>query len=161
MRVTIKNKMFSLSGSSRVKNEQGQDVFFVKGKFFSPTRVKRICDMNKNVLFKVRNKWINFFNKRAYVFQGDTKIATVKHPFFSGHKFVLEGYKDEIAIEGGFFSLHSTIVRNGVPIGAINREFFALTDTFMLEADEENMPFLIALVIAIDNIVDNIANSAN
>ncbi len=159
MRVTIKNKMFSLRGSSRVKNEQGEDVFFVKGKFFSPTHVKRICDINKNELYRVRNKWINFFNKRAYIYQGDTKIATVKHPFFSGNKFVLEGYKDDISIAGGFFSLHSTIIKNGVPIGAINREFFALTDTFTLEADEKNMPLMIALVIAIDNIVDKMTDS--
>ena len=44
MEVIIRNKLFSLRGSSSVKNEQGEDVFFVKGKLFSPTHVKWVCD---------------------------------------------------------------------------------------------------------------------
>lgn len=40
MRVIIKNKFFSVGGSSSVKDENGQDVFFVKGRALSPTHVK-------------------------------------------------------------------------------------------------------------------------
>lgn len=156
MKVIIKNKFFSLGGSSSVKNENGEDVFFVKGKVLSPTHVKWVCDLNKNKLFKVRNKWFNFINERAYVYEGKSKIAKVKHPFLSGKKFVVEGYKDEILIDGDFFSLKSTITRNGKPVGTINREFTVINDTFVLEADEADMPFMIALIIAIDNIRDKI-----
>lgn len=159
MRVIIKNKFFSVGGSSSVKNENGDDVFFVKGRWFSPTNVKWVCDKDDNKLYKVRNKWFNFLNERAYVYEDKTKIAQVKHPFFSGNKFVVEGYKDEISIAGDFFSLKSTITRNGKAVGTINREFLTLTDTFVLEAEEADMPFMIALVIAIDNIVDKFKNN--
>ncbi len=67
MKVTIKNKLFTLTGSSSVKDENGQDAFFIKGRFLSPTHVKWVCDKDKNKLFKVRNKWFNFINQRAYV----------------------------------------------------------------------------------------------
>ncbi len=154
MKITIKNKFFSLGGSSSVKNEFGENVFYVKGRFLSPTHVKWVCDKDKNKLYKVRNKWFYFITHSAYVYEGKTKIAKVKHPFFSGNKFVVEGYKDEILIAGDYFSMLSTITKNGVPVGTINRQFVALTDTFTLEAEESNMPFMIALVIAIDNIVD-------
>ena len=40
MEVIIKNKFFSLGGSSSVKDANGQDAFFVKGRFLSPTHVK-------------------------------------------------------------------------------------------------------------------------
>lgn len=156
MKVIIKNKFFSLGGSSSVKNENGEDVFFVKGKILSPTHVKWVCDKDKNKLFKVRNKWFNFINERAYVYEGKTKVAKVKHPFLGGKKFVVEGYKDEILIDGDFFSLKSTIMRNGKPVGTINREFTVVNDTFALEAEEADMPFMIALIIAIDNICDKI-----
>ena len=159
MRVQIKNKLFSLRGSSSVKDENGNNVFFVKGKFISPTRKKFVCDKSGKKLYTVRNKWVNFFNERAYVYDKDkNKIALVKHPFFSGKKFVIEGYKDEILINGEFLSATSTIMRNGEPVGKIIREFTFVADSFILEASEEDMPFMIALVIAIDNIVDKIFN---
>lgn len=159
MKVIIKNKFFTLGGSSSVKDENGQDAFFVKGRVLSPTKVKWVCDKDKNKLYKVRNKWFNFFNYRAYVYEGKTKIAKVKHPLFSGKKFVVEGYKDEILIDGDFFSLKSTIIRNGKPIGTINRKLTVVNDAFSLEGEEADMPFLIALVIAIDNIYDKISKS--
>lgn len=159
MKVVIKNKFFSLGGSSSVKNENGEDVFFVKGRSLSPTHVKWVCDKEKHKLYKVRNKWFNFINERAYVYEGKTKVAKVKHPLFSGKKFVVEGYKEEILINGDFFSAQSTITRNGNPVGTINREFAVVNDTFTLEAEEKDMPFMIALVIAIDNILDKITKT--
>ena len=159
MRVTIKNKFFSFGGDSSVKDETGQDVFFVKGKVFSPTRVKWVCDKAHNKLYNVRNKWFNFFSHKAYVYEGDVKIACVKHPAFSIKKFIVEGYKDAITINGDFFSLTSTIMRNGAPVGTITREITLVNDTFTLDADEADMPFMIALVIAIDNIIDNKTNT--
>lgn len=159
MKVIIKNKFFSMGGSSSVKDMNGQDVFYVQGKIMSPTHVKWVCDRNKNKLYKVRNKWFNFINEKCFVYEGDTKVAVVKHPFFSVKKFIVEGYKDEISIDGEFFSTRSTIVRNGHPVGTINREFSLVNDTFSLEADEADMPFMIALVIAIDNIYDKITKT--
>lgn len=159
MKVVIKNKFFSLGGGSSVKNERGENVFIVKGRFLSPTRVKWVCGLDKTKLYKVRNKFFNFFSKHAYVYEGGTKVAHVKHPAFSIKKFIVQGYKDEIIIDGDFFSRMSTIMRNGVPVGTITREITLVNDTFTLEADEEDMPFMIALVIAIDNIVDNATNT--
>lgn len=159
MKVVIKNKFFSLGGSSSVKTETGEDAFFVKGRVFSPTHVKWVCNKEKKKLFKVRNKWFNFINERAYVYEGKTKVARVKHPLFSGKKYVVEGYKDEILIDGDFFGGLSTITRNGKPVGTINREFAVVNDTFTLEAEEADMPFMIALVIAIDNIIDKITKT--
>lgn len=159
MRVIIKNKFFSLGGSSSVKNDKGEDVFFVKGRFLSPTHVKWVCDKNKNKLFKVRNKWFNFIGHKAYIYEGKTKVAKVKHPPFSGKKFIIEGYKDEILINGDFFSPQASITKNGKVVGTINREFAVVNDTFALEAEENDMPFMIALVIAIDNIFDKITKT--
>lgn len=161
MKVFIKNKFFSLGGSSSVKNENNEPVFYVKGRFLSPTRVKWILDKDKHKLFKVRNKWFNYFSHKAFVYDADkTKLACVKHPFMSGKKFIVQGYKDEILINGDFFSLKSTITKNGKPVGTIDRQITLVNDAFCLEAEEEELPFLVALVIAIDNIYDKIAKSS-
>ena len=156
MKVYIKNKIFSIGGGSSVLNENKEPVYKVKGRVFSFTHVKYVCDLEDERLFKIRNKWFNFFVHKAYIYdENKKKIATVKDKWFNtkGEYFVL-GYKDEIKIEGKFFGLTSKILKNGVEIGIVRRQVALVADSFELEASEEDMPFLIALVIAIDNITD-------
>lgn len=156
MKVYIKNKFWSIGGGSSVVDENKNPVFNVKGRAFSITKVKYVCDTEGNRLFKVRNKWFNWFVHKAYIYDANkTKIATVKDKIFNVNReyFVL-GYKDEIKIDGNFFSLSCNILKNGEVVGTLRRQITFVNDAFELEASEEDMPFLVALVIAIDNIVD-------
>ena len=156
MKVYIKNKIISWGGGSTVLDENKNEIYKVKGKVFSPTRKKRVSDMQGNVLYTVRNKWFNWFVHSAYVYDANkNKIARVKDKFFNiKPEFFVTGYQDEIKVEGSFLSFKSSIIRNGEVIGTIRRQAFTILDSFELEAKEEDIPFLIALVIAIDNIVD-------
>lgn len=52
MKVFIKNKLVSIGGSSSVTDENGTDVFKVKGKAVSVTRKKYVCDLEDKVLFR-------------------------------------------------------------------------------------------------------------
>lgn len=157
MKVYIKNKLFSIGGASSVINENKEDVYKVKGRAFSITRVKWVCDLNGNKLFKIRNKWFNFFVHKAFIYDNNNeKIATVKDKFFTvKNDYFILGYKDEIKIDGKFFSLSANILKNGELFGTIRRQITFIADAFELEADEKDLPFLIAIVIAIDNITDN------
>ena len=112
--------------------------------------------MQGNKLFKIRNKWFNFFVHKAYIYdENKKKIATVKDKLFNvNQEYFVMGYKDEIKIQGKFFGLTTQILKNGEVIGTIRRQITFVNDAFELEANEEDIPFLIALVIAIDNITD-------
>lgn len=161
MQVFIKNKIVSMGGSSAVLDVNGNPVFNVKGKIFSPTRKKFIENLNGNKLYILRNKWFNWFVHKVYIYDAQTKkkVATVKDKFFNVHKeFIVEGYGEDISTEGNFFSLSTTIYRDDTPIGIINRQITLIRDAFCLEADDKDIPFLIALVIAIDNILDKRSN---
>ena len=54
MKVYVKNKFWSLGGGSSVVNENKEPVYQVKGRVFSPTRVKWLCDMNGKKLYKIK-----------------------------------------------------------------------------------------------------------
>lgn len=161
MQVFIRNKIASLGGSSTVCDADKNPLFNVKGKVFSITRKKRVKDLNGNTLYTVRNKWFNWFVHKAYIYDADgKKVAMVKDKLFNFNKqYFVVGYGDEISTKGEFFSTSMAILRNGEPIGRIRREITLIADAFCLEADEKDIPFLIALVIAIDNIVDKIRKS--
>lgn len=161
MKVYIKNKFWSLGGGSSVVNENKEPIFQVKGRIFSPTRVKYVCDMEGKRIFKIRNKYINWFVHKAFIYDSNNnKIATVKDKWMNVNKeYFVTDYKDEIKIEGKFFSLSSKILKNGEVLGTINRQITFINDAFQLDAKEEDIPFLISLVIAIDNITDHKRNS--
>lgn len=160
MKLRIKNKVWSLRGSSSVTDESGNDVFIVKGQFLSITRKKRVKDTQGNLLYKVRNKLINFFSRSAYIYDSDGhKIAKVERKFGFKNRIIVHGYQDEISVEGEFLSWTLDIYRNGAPVGTIRREF-NLFDSFILETDtEDDAAFMVALVIAIDNIFDSMSSS--
>ena len=152
---TVKNKGISLGGSSEVFDENDELVYKVQGKVFSPTKVKRIYDKENKIVFTVRNKFWRFFNRSAFIIDADgQKIAKVVKKFMSINKFIVQGYKDEITIDGKFINRAMPVIKNGQEIGAITREYKLLNDAFSVDSDEENMPFMVALTIAIDNIND-------
>ena len=108
MQLFVRNKIISLGGSSTVKDAQGNDVFKVKGNIMTVTKKKRVCDMNDNVLYTVRCRWLNPLAHKAYIYDADgNKIATIKRPFMSiKQKFFVTTDQGEIMVEGGFFSMH-------------------------------------------------------
>ena len=160
MKVYIKNRVFSLGQGSSVVDENKNALFDVKGRAISITRKKFRSDANGQLLYSIRNKWINFFVHKAYIYDASgSKIATVKDKWFNvNQEYFVMGYKDEIKIQGKFFGLTSQILRNGNVIGTVRRQITFIADAFELEADERDIPFLIALVVALDNIHDKRTN---
>lgn len=160
MKVYIKNRVFSLGQGSSVVDENKNTLFDVKGRAISITRKKFLYDANGQLLYSIRNKWINFFVHKAYIYDASgSKIATVKDKWFNvNQEYFVMGYKDEIKIQGKFFGLTSQILRNGNVIGTVRRQITFIADAFELEADERDIPFLIALVVALDNIHDKRTN---
>ena len=156
MRIYIKNKFFSLGGSSTANDVYGQPVYKIKGKPFSPTRKKKIKTLNGDTLYTVRNKFFNFFFHTAYIKDSEGNlIVKIRNAFSFKREYIVSGYTDDFTVSGDFFSLDLTVTRNGVPVGTIRRDFSIIKDAFILDSDEEDMAFLVAMVIAIDNIVDN------
>lgn len=159
MKLFIKNKMFSLGGNSEVKNEKGEPVFKVKGKVFSFTAEKKIYDMQDNLLYIINNKFWTFFCHKVFIKNANKeKIATIKKSKWSinGNYEILDT-ADAMAVEGKIFSLHSTLTRNGNVIASIDRQI-DWTDSFTLDAEEQDLPLCTAIVIAIDNLKDQRRN---
>ena len=158
MKVFIKNSLISLGGSSEVFDEENKPIFIIKGKVFSPTKKKKMCDANGNFLYTIRNKyWTMFYNKIFVIDPEGNRVATIKKGKWSlNRKYKIEDCVDSMEIQGKFFSRTSNILRNGEVAGVITREITLVRDAFSLDADEKDIPFLTALVIALDNLGDKI-----
>ena len=162
MILNIRNKWVSFRGSSYVRDENEKDVMIVEGRFFSMRHRKYVKDLEGKVHFQVRNRFWNFFRVAAFVFDPEEKkVATVDRKFFSLHDhYDVECSLGTLTIRGNILGYDYHVVLNGKEIGHVARHI-SLRDSFTLTIDDSADPyFFVALVIAIDNIVDSI-NSAS
>lgn len=163
MKYYVSNKLVSFGGSSTVKNDRGEDVFFVKGKPFSFTSAKTIRTLDKQPLYKVRNKFLFFLLPKVFIADKDgNKLFKIKKEKYLSAKqnFVVENLSADLhtfAIAGNVFGRTYTITRNGNTVATITRDYNIVKDSFELNSYDENItPLLIAFVIALDNFRDKV-----
>jgi len=157
MELCIRNKWISLRGSSEIKDVDGNNKFKVRGKFWTFTRKKFINDLDDKNLYIVRNKFWTFFVHKAFVINPDNTIAaTIRRKFFSVHdRYFIDCKYGKVEITGNILGFNYHILLDGKEIGHVARRI-SLRDSFVLTIDDnvEDIPFFLALVIAIDNITD-------
>ncbi len=155
MTIYVKNKFISFTGASKVYDENENPLYQVKGQLFTFTKRKRVQTLEGENLFIVRNKLIHFIRRKAYIYDGNKKlIATVIKRFSLKEGFLIEGTDKPLEIQGNFWGWNFKIIYGDRQIGTITRKF-ALADKFAIDINsQEDAPFLVALVIAIDNIYD-------
>ena len=158
MELSIKNKWISLGGSSMVQDANGKDVLNVKGKVFSFTQKKMVTDLNGQVKFIVRNKFWRLFTYKAFIMDPqETVIATVRRKIFSLHdRYFVTSPLGDMEVIGNILQFNYKIILNGKEIGHVARKI-SVRDSFVLTIDDDyndKYEFIVALVIAIDNITD-------
>ncbi|MGI6714490.1 MAG: hypothetical protein ACOX3K_05565 [Bacilli bacterium] len=159
MKLTVKNKYLSPLGSSYVLDEQKKKRYRIKGTI-SFTAKKRILDMNRSLHYVVRNKFFAPITPRVFIYNhAGVKVATVstnRYDFKNRYDVVSD--TDSIILSGNLFQfpdMKLEITKNGIKIGTLTKKFNLMRDVFTIEADNaEEESFLIALVIAVDNIID-------
>lgn len=168
MKLYVKNKIISVGGSSEVTDENGKEVFRIKGRAFSPTKVKTIFDLNGNKLYKVRNKFwrINFFRgPKILIYDSqDNKIASFRNTKIFRPNFVLEGQNGQFNLKPKGFMKGYEVFENGELIGELRGKVQGLEDifrdSFEIETIKESSDpaFLVTIVIALDNYRDKLTD---
>lgn len=154
MQVIIKNKFWTIGGSSKIQDTAGNPVANVKGKIFSFTKKKLIQDLEGNTKFIVRNKFWHFFMKSALIYDADKNlICQIKRRVSITTDFKFLKTDKNWRIDGSVFAWNFKLIENEKPIATISRQF-NWTDTFLLDTGGQDPFLMMALVIAIDNIVD-------
>ena len=156
MELHIKNKWVSVGGSSVIQDAEGNDVMKVKGKVFSFTRKKFLTDLEGNTKYIIRNKFWRLFTYRAFILDAEEKVkATVRRKIFSlRDRYFVTSDLGNLEVVGNILQFNYRILLDGKEIGHVARKI-SLRDSFVLTIDDGFDPaFMVALVIAIDNITD-------
>ena len=162
MIIYVRNNFVTWRGNSYVEDENGNELYKVKGKFkfFSPSRKKRIYNKEGEKIYTVRNKiWrapFTFNSALIYDANGE-KLGRLQMKLSRANRYVLKGeHYDSIRI--GVDKEHTgiTVFKNDVAIASFYDDSL-LRDSYRVDViSEEDIDLIVSLVIAVDNIKDKI-----
>ena len=153
MKLYIKEKVFSWGDKFTVKDEHGNDKYFVQGEVFSWGKKLHVYDsVDREVAFIKQEVWS--FLPRFYVFCGDEQIAEIKKEFtFLFPKYSIQGLGWEI--EGKLMAHDYEIIKNGKSIVTISKEWMTWGDSYELNiANPEDEIVALAVVLTIDCVME-------
>ena len=153
MKLKFKTKF--IGRGMKVKNENGELVYKIKPKFFSFLPTLKVMDTEKNVLFYVRDKWFNLFKRTSFILDKDKKqiCAVSRKKFTFKKKFDITGLEQPMSIGGSWFKLTMDVKRGEEVIGTVKRNFNFFVNSFTVDAKEEDIALVIAMVACINSIV--------
>lgn len=153
MKLYIKQKVFSFRDRFTVKDEYGEDKYYVEGEILSLGKKLRIYDMDGNELAFVRERLLAFMPKFTIEINGSEIAEIIKRFTFLRPKYYVDGLGWDV--EGDFFSHNYDITDGNKTIVSIHKQFMAWGDTFEIDVQKDNDEIIaLAVVLAIDAVMD-------
>jgi len=154
MRYVMKQKLFCWGDDFAIKNEAGQDVYFVDGKAFSFGDKLSFQDMQRNELAFVRQKLLSW-GPTYEIYRKGELAAVVKKELFTLFRcrFTVDvpGPNDYEA-QGDFMDMEYTFSRAGKgQVAEVSKRWFSWSDTYGVDiSDGEDEVLILASTVVID-----------
>lgn len=153
MRYVMRQKLFSWGDDFLIKNEQGQDVFFVDGKAFSLGNQLAFQDLAGHELAYIRQRLLAW-GPTYEIYKGDQLYAVVKKSLFTLFhcKFTVDvPGPDDLEARGDFLDLEYDFQRAGRPVATVSKRWFSWSDTYGVDiAEGEDDVLILASTVVID-----------
>ena len=149
----MKQKLFSWGDDFVIKDETGQDHFFIDGKAFSLGNQLSFQDASGTPLANISQKVLSW--GPTYEISCDGQIlATVHKELFTFFNctFTIEGEgANHLHAEGDFTDHNYVFTRDEQPVAQVSKQWFALSDTYGVQiAPGENDVLILACTVVID-----------
>lgn len=153
MKYYMKSRFFSLKEDFWIKNEYGEDTFFVDKKFLS-LGLQFNMIKNNEILYSVKEKLLTFLSNYE-IYNSMEVVAKVNQKLtFMRDKIKVDSKYGEFTIQGNLFDYSYRIYKDNMVVAKIEKELFAFTDNYQVDIDFEDEAFILTLVVIIDNIID-------
>ncbi|MEG1394748.1 MAG: LURP-one-related family protein [Clostridia bacterium] len=152
MTIKIRRKLFSFPVSYEIKNEEtDQAVYKAKGKAFSPTGKVFLRTVDGDKLMLIKHKLFQIRSKYSVYNMDKELVFTLRNKFSAKKNFELTDCADALDIRNTTFGIDWTYSKNGVDIATIHKDLINLTSVFKVTIlDEKETDLVVATVLAID-----------
>ena len=150
MKLYTKQKVFSWKDKFTVKDEYGQDKYYVEGEVFSFGRKLHVYDMDQQEVAYIEQQVMHLM-PHYNVHIGGQFVAEIVQKFAWFHpKYEIQG--PNWTVEGGFWQHEYTVSDQGGSVQvSISKELMSWGDSYELDiAEDKNELLALAVVLAID-----------
>ena len=145
MKLYIKQEIFTLKDKFTVKDENGEDIFYVDGSFFRIPKQFKVYNHNQEEVTVIERQMFRLF--AHYDIKTDTNQITLKREFtFFRQSYVISGIN--WSLQGNFTGHNYEVVRGGDPVMRLSKHWFKWGDSYELDIPDDH-DALLALCIAI------------
>ncbi|MBQ8554498.1 MAG: LURP-one-related family protein [Clostridia bacterium] len=154
MKLYIRQKLLSWKDRFHVKDENGEDRYYVEGEVWTLGKKLHVYDMSGREVAYIEQK-ITFMLAEYHVYQDGCEVAVIKQKFSWFHpKYEIEGLGWEV--DGSFWLHEYEIRKNAMPIVSISKELMARGDSYELTiANPVDEIIALAVVLTIDCVIDS------
>lgn len=159
MTLYIKQKLFSLGDKYNILDADQRTVYTAWGELFALGNKIHLCDASERELLFIKQRLMTLL-PAFEIYHGDDLCATLRKEFtFFCKKISVESRFGNFVIEGNFWDHEYSISCNGKLYGTVRKEWLAWGDVYALHIQtEEHTAFFVALVLAIDCILEGEKN---
>ncbi len=152
-RYVMKQALVSWGDDFHIRNDAGEDVFFVDGKAFSLGEKLSFQDMAGNELAFIRQKLLSWGPTYEIYREGSLFAVVKKHLFtlFRCRFTVDVPGPDDLEAQGDFLDHEYTFTRHEQPVAAVSKQWFSWADTYGVDvAPGEDDVLILASTVVID-----------
>lgn len=158
----IKQKVFKITDHYPVLDENQDIVYQVDEEFKFIGKKIRVSDKEGNPVFTINREVLTLLPHFVIDFADGTTLELKSRFTFLKKKIDVLPEESDIHVEGSFFSYRFEVHKSGVPIGEIERGMLTWGDVFEITVlQEEYQELLLAIMLAVDAILDAEANAAS
>lgn len=156
----IKQKFFKITDHYPILDENREPIYYVDQDFTFVGLVVHVSDKDHREIFTIEKELFHLLPEFVITF-ADGKSVRLKMRFALFHKAIdVISPNMNISIEGDFLSREFVILNKMDPIGRMTRKILTIGDYFEIELlDEEHMDLIVAIMIAMDYLIDISENS--
>lgn len=161
MRFFMKQKVFSWGDKFTIKDEQGNDCYYVEGEVFSFGHKLHVYNASSREVAYIHQKVFSFRPRFFINIEGyDEELELVKKFTFLRQEYYIEN--SPYILEGNFSAHNYTLTCNDMVIMTVAKEWFTWGDSYVIDIDEDSgLLMCICIMLAVDCANADASNSAS
>lgn len=153
MRYLLRQKLLSFGDDFTIRDDAGNDAYFVDGKAFSIGDQLSLRDMAGNELAFIKQKIFSLGPTYEIHRNGEVAAVVKRHLFsFIHHRFTVDvPGPDDLEAEGSFTDHEYSFTRGGRTVAQVSKQWFSWSDTYGVDvADGEDDVLILASAVVVD-----------